>query len=227
MTSPVAPNSSTAATPVPSNGGNEPPLFPRLLGSGVDFGAILRDAMGARVPMSAPVPVVPAAPAGMGVLRPAQGPQGGQTPNGPESRDDAARDDGPLDPLARHHASLRPHGALFSSPPTPPQGPETPAPAFAPPPTDATVQRAAASLEDLLPALVRRVAWSGDGRRGTMRLELGAGDLAGSTLLVHAEGGRVRVRLEVPPGIDAHGWQERIEQRLQSRGIPTDAVEIT
>jgi|GEM_PF-1970264 len=140
---------------------------------------------------------------------------------------DGERDRGdPLDRLARHHASLGPPGALFSvhAPllQTPPMQPA------ATPPGEAPVARAAAaSLEDLLPALVRRVAWSGDGHRGTMRLELGAGELAGATLLVHAEGGRVRVELAVPPGVSAGHWQERIRERLQARNIPTDSVEVT
>jgi hypothetical protein len=96
-----------------------------------------------------------------------------------------------------------------------------------PAPAESHVLRAAAgSLEELLPALVRRVAWSGDGRRGTVRLELGAGELAGATLLVHADSGRVRVRLDVPPGVDAARWEHRIRQRLEANRIPADTVEV-
>jgi hypothetical protein len=87
--------------------------------------------------------------------------------------------------------------------------------------------RASASLEHLLPALVRRVAWSGDGRRGTARLEIGAGDLAGAVLQIDADEGRVRVRLDVPAGVDARAWQERIERSLRDRNVPTDALEVT
>lgn len=87
--------------------------------------------------------------------------------------------------------------------------------------------RAAASLEDLLPALVRRIAWSGDGQRGSVRLELGAGELAGGTLLVHADAGRVSVHLDVPPGADPGVWQRRLQERLALRGVATDAVEVT
>jgi hypothetical protein len=86
---------------------------------------------------------------------------------------------------------------------------------------------APASLEDLVPALVRRIAWAGDRHRGSVRLELGAGELAGATLLVHADGGRVRVQMNMPPGTDTVGWQRRISQRLVSRGIRTDSVEVT
>ena len=84
--------------------------------------------------------------------------------------------------------------------------------------------RVRASLEDLLPALVRRVAWSGDGRRGTVRLELGSGSLAGATLLIHADEGRVRVHLSAPPGVDLGPWRDRIASRLTARGLPIDEV---
>jgi hypothetical protein len=87
--------------------------------------------------------------------------------------------------------------------------------------------RSAVSLQDLLPTLVRRVAWSTDGKRGTARLEIGSGDLAGATLLVHADAGRVRVQLEVPAGADAPSWRERIVRRLAAREIPVDEVEVS
>jgi hypothetical protein len=85
--------------------------------------------------------------------------------------------------------------------------------------------RVRSSLEDILPALVRRVAWSGDGRRGTVRLELGAGELAGGTLLVQVDEGRVRVRLTAPPGVDVGAWRGRITDRLEARGLTVDSVE--
>lgn len=88
------------------------------------------------------------------------------------------------------------------------------------------IVRAQASLEDLLPELVCRVQWSGDGRKGTVRMEL-AGSMAGSTLLVSSDAGRVRVHLDVAPGVDASGWQQRITERLAARNIPTDGVEVT
>jgi hypothetical protein len=96
-------------------------------------------------------------------------------------------------------------------------------------PSDAarSAVRAAASLEDLVPALVRRIAWSGDRHRGTVRLELGAGELAGATLLVHADDGHVRIHMDVPPGVDANRWRERIRCRLVSRGMRLDALEVT
>jgi hypothetical protein len=86
--------------------------------------------------------------------------------------------------------------------------------------------RARMSLEDLVPQLVKQIAWSGDARRGTVRMELGGGELAGSTLTVSAENGRVAVKLEVPSGTDAKAWQERLEERLAARGISLDSVEV-
>jgi hypothetical protein len=82
------------------------------------------------------------------------------------------------------------------------------------------------SLETILPELVRKVAWSGDGRRGTMRLELGAGSLAGGTLVVHADDGRVRVELDAPSGTDVGAWKARLEERLAQRGVDVDEVDV-
>jgi hypothetical protein len=129
-----------------------------------------------------------------------------------------------LDPLERHRAALAPPDMLPLSAPV-----ATPEPLVVDAPVRAAASnvRAAASLEDLIPALVRRIAWSGDRHRGTMRVELGAGELAGGTLLVHAEGGRVRVHLDAPPGVDILRWHQRICNRLASRGVATDGVEVT
>jgi hypothetical protein len=147
-----------------------------------------------------------------------------QAENAP-SRLAPSRDDDPLDPFSRHRASLASPEMQFSPPPPVLTQSFQPSPAV--PASEAPAARAAASLEDLLPALVRRVAWSGDGKRGTVRLELGAGELAGATLLVHADAGRVRVELSVPPGVNAATWRDRIRERLEQRSIATDAVEVT
>jgi len=119
-----------------------------------------------------------------------------------------------LDPAARHAAYLGPPPALDRGGLVPGTGAE------------ATATRASASLEDLLPSLVRKVGWSGDGRKGTVRMELGAGELAGATLLVHAEEGRVRVHLSAPAGTSAAGWRDRIAERLAARGIQVDDIEV-
>jgi hypothetical protein len=87
-----------------------------------------------------------------------------------------------------------------------------------------------ASLEELLPALVRKIAWSGDERRGAVRIEVGAGPLAGATLLVQARAGRVEVTLSAAAadagGIDAEAWRDRIARRLEARGLEVDAVRV-
>jgi hypothetical protein len=138
----------------------------------------------------------------------------------------AATDDDPLDPLLRHRASLAPPDARSQTPSF--ASPVLASAGFgaAAPVTPEAAPRALASLEHLVPALVRRVAWSGDARRGTARLEIGAGELAGSTLLVHADEGRVQVHLSVPPGVDAASWQRRITERLASRNISAQSVEV-
>jgi len=155
----------------------------------------------------------PPQPCTLGTARPSLNPRG----EGTRHTDD------PLDPLHRRRATYAPpdmlSGAMLVT---------SPASALAAQSgVSEPVARAAASLEDLIPALVRRFAWSSEGRRGTARLEIGAGELAGSTLVVHADDGRVRVHLDVPPGVDARAWQVRIHKRLASRNIPTDLVEVT
>jgi hypothetical protein len=81
------------------------------------------------------------------------------------------------------------------------------------------------SLEDLVPALVKKIAWSGDAQRGTVRMELGAGELAGSTLTVSAENGRVSVDVAAP-GTDLAAWRERLSTRLTARGLSLDSIEV-
>lgn len=119
--------------------------------------------------------------------------------------------DDPLDPLERRRAF-----DMGFFPATP-----TVAPAHSPLeaiPVDAS-HRASPSLEVLLPALVRKIAWSGDGRRGSVRMELGAGPLAGGVLLVHADGANVSVHLDAPPGADKVEWHARITRALEGRGL--------
>jgi hypothetical protein len=86
--------------------------------------------------------------------------------------------------------------------------------------------RASTSLEDLLPALVRKVAWSGDGRKGTVRLELGSGGMAGAEVIVESDEGRVRVQLRAPDGVDGDAWRRRVSARLAARGLDVEDVEV-
>jgi hypothetical protein len=74
-------------------------------------------------------------------------------------------------------------------------------------------------LQSLLLGLARRAAWGGDRRKGSARIELSEGALAGATLVVHAEQRSVSVELELPTGMAALGWQQRIAERLEARGF--------
>jgi hypothetical protein len=82
------------------------------------------------------------------------------------------------------------------------------------------------TLEALLHRLVRRVAWAGDGRAGTMRLELGAGELEGTTVVVHAVGREIRVEVDLSPGVDPQTWRARIAERLSASGLEVHDLEV-
>lgn len=87
-------------------------------------------------------------------------------------------------------------------------------------PTTAVAARSVASLEELLPQLVKRIAWAGDRRKASLQLELAdASPHAGSTVTVHAEEGRVRVEVD---GHDADALRERVLARLARRGISVE-----
>jgi hypothetical protein len=121
-----------------------------------------------------------------------------------------------LDAAMRQMAHLAPPGGLEA-----PAQPRLPTPEPSPQePTRGPV--APTSLEELLPALVRKIAWSGDARRGAVRIELGAGALAGATLLVAADRGRVHVTLSARAPIELEPWRERIVARLAARGLEVD-----
>jgi len=117
-----------------------------------------------------------------------------------------------LDPDLRHAAALAP--PIFAAP-------------VAPMTEAAPAARAHVSLEDLVPALVKKIAWAGDGRRGSARIEIGAGELAGATLIVHADEGKVRVELSVPAGVDTEQWRDRLEKRLGARGLDVESVKVS
>jgi len=74
-------------------------------------------------------------------------------------------------------------------------------------------------LQNLLTGLARRAAWGGDRRKGSARIELSEGALAGATLVVHTDQRSVSVELDLPPGTAAQGWQQRIAERLEGRGF--------
>ena len=74
-------------------------------------------------------------------------------------------------------------------------------------------------MQNLLTGLARRVAWGGDRRKGSARIELSEGALAGATLIVHAEQRSVSVDVELPAGTGAQGWEARLVERLEARGF--------
>lgn len=127
------------------------------------------------------------------------------------------REEDDLDPLTRHAAQLAPPSLMI---PPLPQVTHTADPGGAP------ALRAMTSLEEILPQLVRRLSMSGDGKRGAIRVEIDSGALAGSTLLVSAEEGRLRVELSAPAGVDAASWRDRIATRLAARGLVVDEISV-
>ena len=125
-------------------------------------------------------------------------------------------DPDPLDAVARHAAQLGEPVCL--QPMTPPPRPSLP--------IGAAESHARTSVEDLLTGLVRRVAWSGNGRRGAIRLEFGAGALEGATLLIQTDDLCVSVELNAPSGVDVHEWRARIGRRLAAKGLGVDLLEV-
>lgn len=87
-------------------------------------------------------------------------------------------------------------------------------------PTEAP--RARVSMEELLPQLVKRIAWGGDRRRGAVQLELGAGKHAGTIVTVHSDAGRLRV--EVQGGPEDALLKRRIEARLVRQGLDVETT---
>jgi hypothetical protein len=81
------------------------------------------------------------------------------------------------------------------------------------------------NMDHLVSQLVKRIGWSGDGRRGTVRLEVGRGDLAGATLLVEADEGGVDVDVELPPGVSADAYGG-LRQRLEARGLTVRSLNV-
>ena len=84
----------------------------------------------------------------------------------------------------------------------------------------------ASLLAPVVAQLVRRLSWGGDGRRGVARIEVGAGSLAGATLLVTAEGGEVRVEVDLPPGGTAEAWANRLATALEARGVRVAGIHL-
>lgn len=88
-------------------------------------------------------------------------------------------------------------------------------------PTDPADRVRSSSVEQLFGALVKRIAWSmtPDRTSGTVRLEIGAGELEGTIVLITSEPQGLSVVLDGPPGIDLEAWKHRLCQRLASIGL--------
>jgi hypothetical protein len=93
-------------------------------------------------------------------------------------------------------------------------------------PSSAAEQSSAAPSPVWVSETIRRIAWGGDRQRGTARVELGAGPYAGSALQVEANSGTLRVELTAPPGVDANGLAERLEARLEQRGLRIASLRV-
>ena len=127
-----------------------------------------------------------------------------------DARDERDKEIDPLDPATRRLAQLAPpHARVDVSAPV----------TRAAEPAGEIAPRARVSLEELLPQLVRRIAWAGDRRRGSAQLELGAGRHAGTVVTVHADDGRVRVEVQGSDELRA-----RIGERLAGHGLEVESV---
>lgn len=116
-------------------------------------------------------------------------------------------DDDMLDPSARHVAQLAPPALLVVTPHEELR------------PTTVSPR----SMEELVPALVKRIAWAGDKHRGSVRLELGAGAYDGTTLVVHADDGKVRIEVS-GHGADLDRFRKRLGERLRDHGIEVESI---
>jgi hypothetical protein len=74
--------------------------------------------------------------------------------------------------------------------------------------------------------LLRSLAWGGDRRRGTARIELGAGRYGGTTLQVDVVGEGLCIDLEAPPGVDAAALGARLAERFAARGLRVESLTV-
>jgi hypothetical protein len=93
-------------------------------------------------------------------------------------------------------------------------------------PTLSTLERVEPTIEAMLGRVVKRIAWGGDGRRGTARLELGSGELAGAVILLEADERGVEIDVELPAGCSADVWRDRILERLRDRGLSVQRFDV-
>ncbi|MCL2825196.1 MAG: hypothetical protein FWD57_14495, partial [Polyangiaceae bacterium] len=77
------------------------------------------------------------------------------------------------------------------------------------------------TLEQMLPSIVRKAAWSisPDRSAATLHLEIGNGAFEGTTVLIRADHGTVHIELNAPPGIDMDEWKNRLRLRIACQGL--------
>jgi hypothetical protein len=205
MTPAKPPTTATTPPQAPAHAATLAPPIPLAgLLKGLSFANVLEQAVGPKPPSNLPSGSPPLGPTGHPALM-----------VHPDAEKRGRHDGGghDLDPMTRQTAQLAP--------------PTTPSATTGEVAAGAVQTNARVSLEDLVPELVKRIAWSGDSRRGTVRMELGSGELAGSTVMVSADNGRVTVQVHTPPGTDADAWRARIANRLEARGLSVDSVEVS
>jgi hypothetical protein len=79
---------------------------------------------------------------------------------------------------------------------------------------------------ELWTRLVRRVAWGGDGRRATARIEIGEGEWAGAAIVVHALEREIAIEIDLPEGARLDAWRERIAGRFRERGLELSELTV-
>ncbi len=215
------------AAPPPRTAPREAPRGRHQVPEKNAFSALVRQTLGGRRP-PCPLP------------RPSRPTAGAGTPKTTaRSETDPAPEGGAADPRARRSAldaDAERDAADERAPAFDPLDPSTrqlaqlghpaPAPAAAPAPDPAGVAGAPPavppSLEHLMPGVVRRIAWGGDKRKASVRMELGGG-LDGAVVLVHAEEGKLQVEVDGPAG-EVDQFRERITDRLRRRGLDVSEV---
>ena len=90
--------------------------------------------------------------------------------------------------------------------------------------TSLPVASAPPGLDPLVGELLRSIAWAGDRRRGTARIELGAGRYRGTTLRVDVVGDALHIDLEAPAGVDAAELGARLSERFEARGLRVESL---
>lgn len=136
-------------------------------------------------------------------------PAGRRAPQDPrETRDELA------ERPARESASIEPEWAHRVALLGPPPGELQPT-------AQAHVEQVSrhASLEELAPTLLRKMAWSGDGRKGAARLELGEGALSGAVVMLEADHGVVALSVDGLSAAEESKLRTRLAAGLEARGF--------